>query len=96
MLGGLIDRSSRGLPNGAQFSSDCTPLAPGSSCISAVRSRNADAPQTTDLNARHRSAGAQLESFHRKPATQPERHAPLLASLGGRYKPVSKRDLTVF
>ena len=98
MLGGLIDRVSRGLPGESQLLLRLHPAGARLKLQLRVRSRNADRASTeTDLDSTEQ-VGTVLSWDPSTGSLQLSQNATrqLMASLGGRYQARRKRDLTVF
>ena len=98
MLGGLIDRVSRGLPGESQLLLRLHPAGARLKLQLQVRSRNADRASTeTDLDSTEQ-VGTVLSWDPSTGSLQLSQNATrqLMASLGGRYQARRKRDLTVF
>ena len=98
MLGGLIDRVSRGLPGESQLLLRLHPAGARLKLQLQVRSRNADSASTeTDLDSTEQ-VGTVLSWDPSTGSLQLSQNATrqLMASLGGRYQARRKRDLTVF
>ena len=93
MLGGLIDRVSRGLPGGSMLVLRLQPAGARLKLQFQVRSRNANSePVETER------VGTVLSWDPSTGSLQLSQDATrqLMASLGGRYQARRKRDLTVF
>ena len=96
MLGGLIDRVSRGLPSGSRLLLQLQPAGARLKLQLQVRSQSSDA--AADDDAEKEQVGTVLSWEPSTGSLQLSQDATrqLMASLGGRYQARRKRDLTVF
>ena len=96
MLGGLIDRVSRGLPSGSRLLLQLQPAGARLKLQLQVRSQSSDA--AADDAAEKEQVGTVLSWEPSTGSLQLSQDATrqLMASLGGRYQARRKRDLTVF
>ena len=96
MLGGLIDRVSRGLPSGSRLLLQLQPAGARLKLQLQVRSQSSDA--AADDDAEKEQVGTVLSWEPPTGSLQLSQDATrqLMASLGGRYQARRKRDLTVF
>ena len=96
MLGGLIDRVSRGLPSGSRLLLLLQPAGARLKLQLQVRSQSSDA--AADDDAEKEQVGTVLSWEPSTGSLQLSQDATrqLMASLGGRYQARRKRDLTVF